>query len=795
MALLAQHLRQLEASGLNPTTIAASGLESLTDAAEAGRRLGWAGHGPVPSLSIPHFVVGGERDGYVLRPDTPHVRKDGRAPKYERAIGVKPRPYAPPFLPRELYGGAAPLIFTEGEKKALKLAQTDPSLAVIGLAGVTQGHDVEARRDGAGYVLHADILALPLMRRVAYIVFDSDVVSNPHVLLAEAQLARMLLDQGMDVRLVRIPSPPGGGKAGIDDHLAQEVDPAAELHRLLDAAAAADPLSRVRGLDPDDELAGVRLLRDPAFIPSLRVLDRATRDVVTAALRGRKLTKAAVAEYAEAFSTRLARSKDEVEAAWPEPVSTARILDELVSVLEQFVVLPAGAATAIALWILHTYVLDAVEITPRLAIVSPTMRCGKSTLLRLLRCLVHKPFATASTTSAVVFRVIEKRRPTLLIDEADSFLDEREELRGIVNEGHHAGGVVTRCVGDEHDVCEFKVFAPVALAAIRDLPRTILDRSLVISMRRKAPSEKVERFVRAARRALEDIPRKALRWARDCGASIATARPIIPESLNDRQQDNWDSLLAISELAGKDWSHRARQAALALAGAVADVESELGVELLVDLKRLFATMEDDRIPSQDLLKTLHAMEGRPWNECSRGSKPLTDRHLAVLLKPFGVLPRTIRIGNRTPKGYCVADLADAFARYLSLPPLPAATSATQQESQENSTQIDPQQGASVADSKWSKTTYENNDVAAVALPAPGGFAHASSEVVRPQQLALTVEDPVSAGLGYGVVGPRQGANGANGVMTNPEHRERQEHQLHECDPVQREREPGEDDDT
>lgn len=721
MALLGHHLRQLESSGLDPSTILASGIESLIDAVEAGRRLGWSGPGPVPSLSIPHFLLNGEKDGYVLRPDVPHVRKDGRAPKYERAIGTKPRPYSPPCLSRELYRGTGPLLFTEGEKKALKLAQTDPSLAVIGLPGVTQGHDVEVKHDGGGYVLHADILALCTQSRRAYICFDSDVVSNPHVLLAEAQLARMLLDQGLDVRLVRVPVPADGGKAGIDDHLAAQADPAAELRRLLESAVSGDPLSRVRGLDPEDDLAAVRLLRDPAFPAALRVVDRATRDVVTAALRHeRKITRAAVTEYTEAFSAKLSRPKTPVEPPWPEPVTTVEILRELVSVLERFVVLPPGAATAIGLWILHTYVLDYVEITPRLAVISPTMRCGKSTLLRLLSCLVHKPFATASTTPAVVFRVIEARRPTLLIDEADSFLDDREELRGIVNEGHHAAGVVTRCVGDEHDVTEFHVFAPVALAAIKDLPRTILDRSIVVQMRRKMPSEKVERFVRMARHALLPIPRKLARWASDLGNALAQVRPVVPDGLNDRQQDNWDSLLALADLAGEDWGRKARQAALTLAGKAEDTESELAVELLADLHRLFnGDAPRDRLPTKEILETLHKLEGRPWSEASRG-KPLTDRHLARLLTPFGVEPTTFRMGDRTPKGYCAPDFADAFARYLSGPPVSTATSATAALSQENSSKNNPQQGDPVLDAKSTETPSKNNGVADVAAKKGGG---------------------------------------------------------------------------
>jgi hypothetical protein len=88
----------------------------------------------------------------------------------------------------------------------------------------------------------------------------------------------------------------------------------------------------------------------------------------------------------------------------------------------------------IALWILHTHAFDAAQITPRLAIVSPEKRCGRSTVLELLSALVRRPLEAASITTAVLFRSIESHGPTLLVDEADSFLRERDDLCGVLDE-------------------------------------------------------------------------------------------------------------------------------------------------------------------------------------------------------------------------------------------------------------------------------------------------------------------------------------------------------------------------
>ena len=123
---------------------------------------------------------------------------------------------------------------------------------------------------------------------------------------------------------------------------------------------------------------------------------------------------------------------------WPEPVKGTGLLEELTKAVLHYVVVAKDVARAIALWIVHTHALEAFNITPRLAIKSPVKGCGKSTLLDVLSCLVPRPLATANITAAAVFRIVAAARPTLLIDEGETFLLKNEELRGILNSGHPA---------------------------------------------------------------------------------------------------------------------------------------------------------------------------------------------------------------------------------------------------------------------------------------------------------------------------------------------------------------------
>ena len=100
---------------------------------------------------------------------------------------------------------------------------------------------------------------------------------------------------------------------------------------------------------------------------------------------------------------------------WPERVEGVELLCDLSAAIRRHVVMPDHSADATALWVVHTYLLDALHISPRLAITSPEKGCGKTTLLDVLTPLVWRPLAVSNTTTPAIFRTIEKARPTLLI--------------------------------------------------------------------------------------------------------------------------------------------------------------------------------------------------------------------------------------------------------------------------------------------------------------------------------------------------------------------------------------------
>ena len=187
----------------------------------------------------------------------------------------------------------------------------------------------------------------------------------------------------------------------------------------------------------------------------------------------------------------------EAPKPWEDVVDGASLLFALASTLERYVVLPDGSAVALALWIVHTYALDAAAISPIIAIVSPTRRCGKSTLLDVLGALVLRPMAASNVSAAAVYRSVERWRPTLLLDELDTYIHDADELRGVINSSHRRSqAYVARCEERAGEIVpvRYSTWCARALACIGRLPGTLEDRSIILRLRRRASTETVARY-------------------------------------------------------------------------------------------------------------------------------------------------------------------------------------------------------------------------------------------------------------------------------------------------------------
>lgn len=347
------------------------------------------------------------------------------------------------------------------------------------------------------------------------------------------------------------------------------------------------------------------------------------------------------------------------------------LLDDVEQHLARYVAYP-GEAERIAhtLWVAHTHDLGAFESTPRLAFLSPEPGSGKTRALEVTDTLVPGPMHVLSASPAALFRSLAKGRRTLLLDEVDAIFGRRgkdennEDLRALLNAGHRAGATIPRCVGPTHDVTEFEVYAAVALAGLGDLPDTLMTRSVVIRMRRRAAGEHVQPF-----RARYDVePGHELRdrlaiWVESV-ADRLEAIPSMPPGVDDRPADVWEPLLAVADAAGGTWPDRGRQACLALVNASTSREASLGIRLLTDLKQIFKGYE--ALPTSMILSSLTSIEEAPWADL-RG-KPLDARGLAWRLSQYGVKSKNIKQPDDSVlKGYTAEDLYDAWVRYVPDP--------------------------------------------------------------------------------------------------------------------------------
>jgi hypothetical protein len=352
----------------------------------------------------------------------------------------------------------------------------------------------------------------------------------------------------------------------------------------------------------------------------------------------------------------------------------AEILDDVRKLFRTFCVFTdEHCLNAVALWAAHAHLVEHLHTTPRLALLSPEPASGKTRVLELLELLTPEPMFSLNASPAAVFRTLETNQVTLLFDEVDAIWrqagkdDSNQDLRSLLNAGYKRGASIPRCVGPRHDVTRFPVFCAVALAGLGDLPDTLMSRSVIIRMRRRAAGERVEPF--RQRLHAEDgyrIRNRLSVWSSVVGATVGLAWPQFPIGISDRPAEVWEPLLAVAEAAGGEWPERARQACLALCKAAEDRRVSLGIRLLSDLRIIFGdaiALHADTILERLIAGEEYGLDAdAPW--ASLRGEPLSKRRLATILKPYGVSPVKVRVGGLSLQGYRREHLYDAWSRYL-----------------------------------------------------------------------------------------------------------------------------------
>jgi hypothetical protein len=350
----------------------------------------------------------------------------------------------------------------------------------------------------------------------------------------------------------------------------------------------------------------------------------------------------------------------------PSESGNPQLLHDAETFISRFVVLPPYVRLPLALWMIATFSFAAFDAMAYLCVTSPTPRCGKTRLLEVLSLLVSNPERTANISEAALFRIIEAKNPTILLDEAETIKGKGERadyLRGLLNAGNRRDAVVTRCVGQNHTPQSFSVYCPKIVTGIGAMPHTIRDRSILIEMQRRRDGERVERFLfRKVRKEAETLRQRISGFAAENSEAVKSAYEALElDFIEDRDAEAWESLFAILSVADKSRFEELRKCALALTSqkAEGDAKEDLALGLLADLREVWP-ISDSSAFSAHLIESLKSIEDSPW----ASEVELNPRKLARFLRPFGVQSRQVRVGSKTAKGYDFSELELAFARYL-----------------------------------------------------------------------------------------------------------------------------------
>lgn len=230
----------------------------------------------------------------------------GAANSYAKTLALKgftPPPYIPTTVTTNVED---PLYFVEAPMKALAMVSTGFP-CTIGCGGVNAGFFEKGERLPQG----ALIPYLRRDRRVT-IVFDAGRSNNPRVALAEADIARALLQRGCDVYVAEIPVPEDDDDLGPDDFLARHG--AQAMRDLIARARPAAPVAFAKSFVAEGPSAVERALEDLPFVACLVNAKPEERDAVAEAFKTSFIKKSDIKAACSSFMTKL-RAKRQKKGA------------------------------------------------------------------------------------------------------------------------------------------------------------------------------------------------------------------------------------------------------------------------------------------------------------------------------------------------------------------------------------------------------------------------------------------------------------------------------------------------
>lgn len=225
-----------------------------------------------------------------------------------------------------------------------------------------------------------------------------------------------------------------------------------------------------------------------------------------------------------------------------------------------------------------TYCFELFNAVPYLK-AAGTKSSGKTTTMKVMSDLVNKGIMTSNITQSSLFRIIDKDRPTLFLDEAENLAQRNggnNDLLLVLNSGYEKNGSVTRTVkvmkGDTSEFIpeSYSIYCPKVIAAINSLAPATEDRCIVVELKKAPEKSLLQQYVpddmdlKMEIAALKDLLNlTALKISKELTEYIKDPGKLsLASELKNRHLDRWLPILSIAKIlstSSKDYFSRLKE--------------------------------------------------------------------------------------------------------------------------------------------------------------------------------------------------------------------------------------------
>jgi len=676
--------------GISPDLLSEAGVRRVTDVeARDAYGIRFSAGADLSGLVFPYFHPRTrKRVTARIRRDRPEVDLDGKLlNKYLSAFGDRSHLYFVPTASEFLEDPVIPVVLVEAEKSALALTalgrrMDHPMVAVAcggcwgwrGRVGKVISIDGSAV-DEKGPLPHFDLIRWE--NREVIICFDANAATNPRVRQARHELATELAARGGRIRVAELP--PDGAVNGPDDLIASAGDEA--LLELLDSArpfaqtAIADAertisdLAQSKTQTPAPALAAVAAVDDPlqrtllvGRLAALRI-PGLTKAVIQDAVKAKRKT----AEEKQANASKMAQRARQLRLK----VIPAQLIAELEAFYSRRRHLPQDTALVEALFCMNTHAFDVFDTTAYLLYESATGGCGKTTALEFHEAVCARAYLGVDPSAAVLYRRIERDKPTWLLDEArilQSHGERAQELLALFDAGYKAGATVSRCEEHGETLRDFSVYCPKVLARIGGFKGTLLDRGIVIHLEkaRGLPQTRRKVLKKEAAPLKEALDAYALQYRTQLEQLYENEpdETYWPQ-LSGRESEIWGPLLTHARLAGQEIELRALAVALEFSRGKAEiaVAEDRHLALAQEALEVLNILDSDKFFPRELMEVLAGKEA--WGE-HLDERKTEKAKMSAIGRFFAAFRLQSRKHSASGTEYSRSEAIESLCRHLPL---------------------------------------------------------------------------------------------------------------------------------